>query len=438
MNITVIGTGYVGLVTGAGLAEIGNNVWCIDIDREKIERLKKGIIPIYEPGLEPLVKTNYYQGRLMFSTNLEEGVKNSDNAMVAVGTPPREDGSADLQYVINAAKDIARIMDDYKVIIIKSTVPVGTCGIVENIIRDEINKRGINIDFDVVSNPEFLKEGEAVSDFLKPDRIIVGVNSDRAYKIMKDLYLQFERNGIPVYIMDRVSSEITKYAANCMLATKISFINEISRLCEKFGADVTKVKLGIGSDPRIGMAFLNAGLGYGGSCFPKDVKALIKTFEENGIEPRILKSIDTVNYEQRMFFIQKIINYYKGDIKNRVFSVWGLSFKPKTDDIREAASLTIIEELRKKGAFIKAYDPVAVENAKSVLGDQNIEYFDDEYKVLKEADALIIVTEWPQFREPNFKNIKKLLKEPVIFDGRNIYIPEKISALGFKYFSVGR
>ncbi|HOJ49439.1 MAG TPA: UDP-glucose/GDP-mannose dehydrogenase family protein [Spirochaetota bacterium] len=438
MNITVVGVGYVGLVTGAGLAEMGNNVWCIDVDERKIENLKNGIIPIYEPGLEPLVKSNYYQGRLKFSTELCEGLLNSEIVMIAVGTPPNEDGSADLKYVIGVAKDIAKHMDNYKIIITKSTVPVGTGDIIENIIKEELVKRGLSIDFDVVSNPEFLKEGEAVSDFLKPDRIIIGVNSERAYNIMKDLYLPFERNGVPVFIMDRLSSEMTKYAANCMLATRISFMNEISRLCEKVGADITKVKLGIGSDPRIGMSFLNAGLGYGGSCFPKDVKALIKTFEENNIEPKILKSVDETNKEQRMFFIEKILGFYKNDIKDKTFSVWGLSFKPKTDDMREAASITIINYLREKGAFIRAYDPVAIENARLIFGNENIEYFNDEYKVLKGSDALIIVTEWPQFREPDFKLIKKLLNRPVIFDGRNIYIPERLKELGFEYFSIGR
>lgn len=408
MKIVVIGTGYVGLVTGTCFAEVGIDVVCIDVDTKKIENLKKGIMPIYEPGLEEMVLRNYEKGRLSFSTNLGENIKEADVAFIAVGTPPGEDGSADLKYVLAVAKEIGANIDDYIVVVTKSTVPVGTAAKVRNAVQSELDKRGLSLEFDVASNPEFLKEGAAIEDFLKPDRIVVGVESKKAEDVMRKLYKPFLLNGHPIIFMDVPSSEMTKYAANAMLATKISFMNDIANLCEIMGADVNLVRKGIGSDPRIGTRFIYPGIGYGGSCFPKDVKALIRTANENGYKMRILQSVEDVNDDQKSVLFNKIAAHFKGDLKGKTFAIWGLSFKPKTDDMREAPSLVIIEKLLEAGASVKAYDPVAMHEAKKELGEQ-IEYSKDMNDALIDADALLIVTEWPEFRTPNFKVMGKLL-----------------------------
>ncbi|MFC1669844.1 UDP-glucose dehydrogenase family protein [Spirochaetota bacterium] len=439
MKISVIGTGYVGLVTGACFADMGNDVWCIDIDKEKIDNLKKGIIPIYEPGLEELVKRNFSQGRLSFSTDLKESLHDSLFVLIAVGTPPDEDGSADLKHVINVAREIGQLMDNYKVVINKSTVPIGTFQKVRTAIQEELDKRNRNdVEFDVVSNPEFLKEGNAIEDFMKPDRIVVGVDNVRTAELLKELYDPFVRIGHPLLIMDIPSAELTKYASNAMLATRISFMNEIARLCDATGANVEMIRKGIGTDSRIGKPFLYAGLGYGGSCFPKDVKAIIKTFNEFDIESKILAAVDIVNVEQRPVFIDKILKYYKNDVSNKTFSIWGLSFKPQTDDIREAPSIDIISSLIEKGAKVRAYDPVAIEIFQSQMGNKNIEYVDKEYEVLDNTDALLLLTEWHQFRRPDFEEMKKRMNKHVIFDGRNQYDPDRMKERGFEYFSIGR
>ncbi|MCH2533788.1 MAG: UDP-glucose/GDP-mannose dehydrogenase family protein [Bdellovibrionales bacterium] len=437
MKISVIGTGYVGLVSGTGFAEMGNEVFCVDVDQQKIENLKNGILPIYEPGLEELVERNYKAERLHFTTNTDESVKNAEVIFIAVGTPSDVDGRADLKYVLQVAEDIGKSMNDYKVIVTKSTVPVGTAGKVAEKIQQALSDRGESIDFDVVSNPEFLKEGAAVEDFLRPDRIVVGCSSERSKNIMQRLYAPFVRNGHPVYFMDVASSEMTKYAANAMLATKISFINELSRLCEEVGADISNVRSGIGSDSRIGFSFIYAGLGYGGSCFPKDVKAIVKTGIENHQEMAILTAVEKVNQEQRRWFTQKIIDHYAGDLKGKTFAFWGLAFKPGTDDMREAPSIYLAQKLSDLGAKIKAYDPVAVSTAKKEI-QAPIEYIDDPYLCLEDADAMVLVTEWREFREPDFKKIKSQLKEPMIFDGRNQYDPKRMKDLGFSYKCIGR
>lgn len=436
MKIVVIGTGYVGLVTGTCFAEVGIDVVCIDVDTKKIENLKKGIMPIYEPGLEEMVLRNYEKGRLSFSTNLGENIKEADVAFIAVGTPPGEDGSADLKYVLAVAKEIGANIDEYIVVVTKSTVPVGTAAKVRNAVQSELDKRGLSLEFDVASNPEFLKEGAAIEDFLKPDRIVVGVESKKAEDVMRKLYKPFLLNGHPIIFMDVPSSEMTKYAANAMLATKISFMNDIANLCEIMGADVNLVRKGIGSDPRIGTRFIYPGIGYGGSCFPKDVKALIRTANENGYKMRILQSVEDVNDDQKSVLFNKIAAHFKGDLKGKTFAIWGLSFKPKTDDMREAPSLVIIEKLLEAGASVKAYDPVAMHEAKKELGEQ-IEYSKDMNDALIDADALLIVTEWPEFRTPNFKVMGKLLKNRVVFDGRNIYDLEEMKEHGFEYYCIG-
>lgn len=439
MKVTIVGTGYVGLVTGTCFAEMGNDVWCIDIDQKKIENLKNGIIPIYEPGLDEMVKSNVSEGRLNFSTRLADGLAKSDVVFIAVGTPPGEDGSADLQYVLKVAENIGQIIDSYTVVVDKSTVPVGTAEKVTTTITKELKKRGFDATiFDVVSNPEFLKEGDAIDDFMKPDRVVVGVNNEKAQAIMSDLYEPFTRNGHPVIFMDIVSAEMTKYAANSMLATRISFMNELAQICELAGADISQVRKGIGSDSRIGMPFLYAGLGYGGSCFPKDVKALVKTAQELGTRARILEMVEEVNQFQRLRFIEKLLGYYNADVKGKTFAIWGLSFKPNTDDMREAPSIDIIKTLIENGAKVMAYDPVAIDEAKHIIGNENIEYLDDNYKVLDGADALLLLTEWHQFRRPDFSRIKSLLEKPVIFDGRNQYEPARMKEQGFEYFSIGR
>lgn len=436
MKIAVVGTGYVGLVTGTCFAEVGIDVTCIDIDQKKIDNLNKGILPIYEPGLEEMVTRNVEAGRLHFSTSLAQSIQGCDVAFIAVGTPPGEDGSADLKYVLGVAREIGENINDYIVVVTKSTVPVGTAVKVKEAVKEALNKRNAALDFDVASNPEFLKEGAAVDDFLKPDRIVVGVQSKRAEDIMRKLYKPFLLNGHPIIFMDIPSAEMTKYAANAMLATKISFMNDIANLCEIMGADVNLVRKGIGSDPRIGNKFIYPGIGYGGSCFPKDVKALIRTAAENGHKMRILEAVEDVNNDQKNVLFTKILKQFNGQLKGKTFAMWGLSFKPKTDDMREAPSLVIIENLLKAGANVKAFDPVAMHEAKKMIGEQ-ITYCKDQYDTLIDADALLIATEWPEFRSPNFNVISKLMKSKTIFDGRNIYDTEEMRELGFTYHCIG-
>lgn len=436
MKVAVVGTGYVGLVTGTCLAEVGVNVVCIDIDQKKIDGLKQGIMPIYEPGLEAMVLKNYEKGKLQFSTNLGEAIKGCDVAFIAVGTPPGEDGSADLKYVLGVASEIGRNIDDYIVVVTKSTVPVGTSRKVKDAVQKELTNRNANINFDVASNPEFLKEGAAIDDFLRPDRIVIGIESSRAEEILKKLYKPFVLNGHPIISMDIPSAEMTKYAANAMLATKISFMNDVANLCELMGADVNMVRKGIGSDPRIGNKFIYPGIGYGGSCFPKDVKALIKTASENGYDMQVLQAVESVNDNQKSVLYHKILKHFNNDIKGKTFAVWGLSFKPKTDDMREAPSVVIIEKLLAAGANVKAHDPVAMDEAKHSLQDR-ITYCTKQEDAIVDADALLIVTEWSEFRVPDFEELKSKLKNPVIFDGRNIYDAEELRSLGFHYYGIG-
>ncbi len=436
MKISIVGTGYVGLVTGTCFAEVGIDVTCVDIDEKKIEDLKNGIIPIYEPGLEEMVNRNVEKGRLHFSTNLATTLEGTEVVFSAVGTPPDEDGSADLQYVLDVAREVGRNMTDYMLIVTKSTVPVGTAHKVRKAIQEELDKRGAKIEFDVASNPEFLKEGAAVEDFLKPDRIVVGVESEKAETLMKRLYKPFTLNGHPVIFMNVPSAEMTKYAANSMLATKISFMNDIANLCEIMGADVNMVRKGIGSDSRIGKKFIYPGIGYGGSCFPKDVKALIKSADQYGYSLRVLKAVEDVNDDQKSVLFNKLSKYYNNNLKGKTIAIWGLSFKPQTDDMREAPALTIIQKLLDAGAKVNAYDPVAIEEAKRRIGDA-ITYSKDQYEALIDADALLMVTEWPEFRFPNFNVVKKLLKNQLIFDGRNVYDAPEMKSMGFDYFCIG-
>ena len=437
MKIAVIGTGYVGLVSGTCFAETGIQVTCVDIDEKKIENLNKGIIPIYEPGLETMILNNVEKKRLFFTTDLKSALVDCDAAFIAVGTPPGEDGSADLKYVLQVASDIGKYINDYLVVIDKSTVPIGTSEKVRLAVQKELKARNADIEFDVASNPEFLKEGAAISDFLKPDRIVVGVDSDRAKKIFERLYKPFLLNGHPLLFMDIPSAELTKYTANAMLATKISFMNDIANLCEIVGADINNVRKGIGSDSRIGPKFIYAGAGYGGSCFPKDVKALIKTSSEHNYSLDILKAVEAVNERQKKVLATKVLMHFNNDLNGKTIALWGLSFKPKTDDMREAPSLEVIAELLKKGAKIKAYDPVAIHEAKNILGT-SIEYSHDMYEALIDSDALVVVTEWPEFRVPNYKVMEKLMNGKVIFDGRNIYEPQEMSEFGFNYYGIGR
>lgn len=436
MKIAVVGTGYVGLVTGTCFSEVGIDVTCIDIDQKKIENLKKGILPIYEPGLEEMVLRNYEKGRLHFSTNIAEAIQGCEAAFIAVGTPPGEDGSADLKYVLAVAKAIGENISDYTVVLTKSTVPVGTADKVKAEIQKALLSRGSKIEFDVASNPEFLKEGAAVEDFLKPDRIVIGVETERAEEVIRKMYKPFLLNGHPIYFMDIRSSEMTKYAANSMLATRISFMNDIANLCELVGADVNKVRQGIGSDARIGNKFIYPGIGYGGSCFPKDVKALIRTAKEYGYNMRILNAVEDVNEAQKEVLFDKIMKHFNGDIKGKTFGMWGLSFKPKTDDMREAPSLVLIDKILKAGGKVKAYDPVAMKEAHHMIGDI-ITYCKDDYDALIDVDALLLVTEWPEFRSPNFEVMKKLMKGHVIFDGRNIYDRAEMKEVGFSYYCIG-
>ena len=437
MKISIVGTGYVGLVSGTCFAETGIDVVCVDVNESKINLLKSGHIPIYEPGLEDIYKRNVEKGRLSFTTNLRESLTDADAVFIAVGTPPDEDGSADLKYVLGVAREIGRYIDHYMVIVTKSTVPVGTSMKVKAAVLEELKNRNADVLFDVASNPEFLKEGSAVDDFLKPDRIVVGIESNEAEKTMRRLYKPFLLNGHPILFMDIASSEMTKYAANSMLATKISFMNDIANLCELVGADVSMVRKGIGSDARIGNKFIYPGTGYGGSCFPKDVQALIKTADEYGHSLEILKAVEAVNYRQKSVLVSKIKSHFGNQLNGLKFGLWGLSFKPKTDDMREAPSLVIIEMLLNEGASVIAYDPVAMEEAQRMLGNKII-YAKDEFEACIDVDALVIVTEWPEFRIPNFRVIKKLMKNNTIFDGRNIYEPEEMQELNFNYYSIGR
>ncbi len=432
MKLTVIGTGYVGLVDGACFAETGNDVICVDVDQEKIKKLNQGIIPIFEPGLDDIVLRNVDHGRLKFTTNLKEAVRQSKICFISVGTPPAEDGSADLQHVLAAAKSIAQAMNGYKIIVDKSTVPVGTAEKVRATISQYTKHK-----FDIVSNPEFLKEGAAVPDFMQPERIIIGANSKKAFAAMDELYQPFVDDGAPIIKMDLRSAELTKYAANAMLATRISFMNDLANLCEKLGADIELVRQGIGSDSRIGPKFLFPGPGYGGSCFPKDVKAVIKTAKEAGYDLELLRAVESVNERQKHVMSQKIINYFKGNLKNKTIAIWGLAFKAKTDDMRESPSIPVINDLLAAGAKIVAHDPEAIETAKRLFGNK-IKYIFNNYEVLKKADALLVLTEWNDYRKPDFTKIKQSLKKPVIFDGRNLYDPERLQKLGFKYISIGR
>lgn len=432
MKITVVGTGYVGLVTGTCFAETGNDVTCVDIDINKVSKLSAGQITIYEPGLEKLFDRNLKEGRLHFTTNLAEGIQDAQVIFLALPTPPGEDGSADLSYILRVADQLGSLLKDYKVIVDKSTVPVGTADKVHAAIA-----KNAKVEFDVVSNPEFLREGVAVEDFMKPDRVVIGTSSERARKVMGDLYAPFVRQGNPIIYMDEKSAELTKYAANSFLATKISFMNEIAILCEKLGADVDMVRRGIGSDDRIGKRFLFPGIGYGGSCFPKDVQALVKSSQEVQYAFRILDAVMDVNEKQKLFLLPKISNYYKGNLKGKHFALWGLAFKPNTDDIREAPALYIIDALVKEGATVSVFDPEAMPNVKGVIGDK-VTYADNQYATLENADALIIATEWSVFRTPDFDKITASLKEKVVFDGRNLFDVARMQELGFFYESVGR
>ena len=436
MKVAIVGSGYVGLVTGTCFAEVGIEVVCVDIDQKKIDNLKKGIIPIYEPGLEEMVHRNMKKDRLKFTTSIAEALEDCEVIFSAVGTPPDEDGSADLQYVLSVARDCGKHMKDYLLIVTKSTVPVGTAEKVRAAVKDELDKRGVNYEFDVASNPEFLKEGAAIDDFLKPDRIVVGCDSARAEELMKSLYKPFTLNGHPVIFMDIVSAEMTKYAANSMLATKISFMNDIANLCEIVGADINMVRKGIGSDSRIGTKFIYPGVGYGGSCFPKDVKALIHTADDYKYSLRVLKAVEAVNDDQKSVLFHKFVDHYKGDVKGKTVAVWGLSFKPQTDDMREAPSLVIIRNLLDAGVKVKAYDPVAMHEAQRILGD-SIYYAPDQYDALIDADCLMLITEWSEFKFPNFNIIKKLLKDLVVFDGRNIYDIAEMKRKGYTYYCIG-
>jgi UDPglucose 6-dehydrogenase len=431
-KITVVGTGYVGLVTGTCFAETGNQVICVDIDQKKVEKMKNGIIPIYEPDLDTLFERNIKANRLSFTTSLEDGIKDAEIIFLALPTPPGEDGSADLSYILGVAEHLGKIMTGYKVIVDKSTVPVGTAEKVHATIAENAKT-----DFAVVSNPEFLREGFAVSDFMKPDRVVIGTSDDRAKKIMESLYKPFVRQGNPIYFMDEKSAELTKYAANSFLATKITFMNEIANFCELVGADVDKVRIGIGSDARIGKRFLFPGIGYGGSCFPKDVQALVKSGKEQNFNFEILNAVMTVNENQKTVLFPKMKNFFRGNLQGKKIALWGLAFKPDTDDIREAPALYMIEELLKAGAEITAFDPEAMPNVQALLGDK-ISFAKDEYQSLEGADALLICTEWGIFRNPDFNRIKSLLNDAVIFDGRNLFDIEEMSEKGFFYASIGR
>ena len=432
MNIAVVGTGYVGLVTGTCLAETGNHVICVDINKDKVQKMQSGVVPIYEPHLDVLFERNIKQGRLTFTTNLSEAIEKAKIIFLALPTPPGEDGSADLSYILGVAEDLGKIIKDYKVIVDKSTVPVGTA----DKVRIAVAKNA-KVEFDIVSNPEFLREGFAVDDFLKPDRVVIGASSEKARKTMEELYKPYVRQGNPIIFMDEKSAELTKYAANAFLATKITFMNEIANLCEKLGADVDSVRIGIGSDDRIGKRFLFPGIGYGGSCFPKDVQALAKSATEAKYDFKLLEAVMDVNEKQKTIILPKVKDYFKGNLKGKKIALWGLAFKPDTDDIREAPALYIIEELLKEGASISAYDPEAMHNVKNLIGDK-ISYALDEYDALRGADALLIATEWSLFRTPDFEKVSSLLKNKAIFDGRNLYGIDQMKEHGYFYSSIGR
>ena len=436
MKITIVGTGYVGLVTGTCFAEMGVEVSCIDIDKRKIDDLNQGVIPIYEPDLDTLVRKNVKAGRLHFHTDLNTCINDADIIFSAVGTPPDENGSADLQYVLEVARAVGQLMQGYLLFVTKSTVPVGTAEKVRAAIQEELSKRGVDLPFDVASNPEFLKEGAAINDFMRPDRIVVGVDSAKARNIMEQLYKPFTLNGHPVIFMDIASAEMTKYAANAMLATRISFMNDIANLCERLGANVHEVRKGIGSDPRIGSKFLYPGCGYGGSCFPKDVKALIQTAAEHNYDMRVLQAVEEVNEDQKTLLYRKLYKHFNGELQGKRIAIWGLSFKPQTDDMREAPSLAIIDKLLSAGCNIYAYDPVAMHEAKRILGD-SINFCDNIYATVEAADAILLVTEWKEFRLPDWAGIHEKMKTPVLFDGRNIYDPEELKKAGFSYYGLG-
>lgn len=437
MNIAIVGTGYVGLVSGTCFAEIGVNVTCVDVNPEKINKLENGDIPIYEPGLEEMVHRNMKAGRLKFTTSLESCLDDVEVVFSAVGTPPDEDGSADLSYVLQVAHTIGKNMNKYVCVVTKSTVPVGTAKKVRNAIQEELDKRGVNIEFDVASNPEFLKEGSAIKDFMSPDRVVVGVESDKAKELMTTLYKPFLLNNFRVIFMDIPSAEMTKYAANSMLATRISFMNDIANLCELVGADVNKVRDGIGSDTRIGRKFLYAGCGYGGSCFPKDVKALIKTASKAGYEMRVLKAVEDVNEHQKSILFEKLSRHFNGDLKGKTIALWGLAFKPETDDMREAPALVLIERLKAEGCSIRVFDPEAMNECKRRLGDV-VYYANDMYDALVDADAMLMLTEWSVFRLPTWAVMHKTMKQPVIIDGRNIYDANELAEAGFTYYCIGK
>jgi UDPglucose 6-dehydrogenase len=439
MKLSMVGTGYVGLVTGTCFAEMGNSVICVDIDEKKIEKLKEGVIPIYEPGLESMVRENYERGTLEFTTDIKEALEKTDVIFIAVGTPQGEDGSADLQYVLKVAEDIGKHMTHEMIVVDKSTVPVGTADKVKAVIQEELDKRNVEIPFHVISNPEFLKEGSAIEDFMKPDRVVIGAENDKAMEVMKELYAPFTHNHERFIAMDVRSAEMTKYTANAILATKISFMNEIANICERVGADVNKVRIGIGSDSRIGYSFIYPGCGYGGSCFPKDVQALNKIALDAGYEPKIIQAVEAVNKKQKKVLAEKVVKRFGEDLNGKTFAVWGLSFKPETDDMREASAITIIDELTKRGAKIKAYDPKAMDEARTfyLKDNPNVEYTKSKYDALDGANAMLLVTEWKEFRSPDFEEMKKRLKQPIIFDGRNQYNMEKMKEKGFEYHQIG-
>ena len=439
MRVTIFGSGYVGLVTGACLADAGNHVICVDVDAGKIERLQRGDVPIHEPGLEALIKRNAEAGRIEFTTDAQKGVEHGLFQLIAVGTPPDEDGSADLRYVLSAARTIATHMNRYCVVVTKSTVPVGTADKVRTELQTTLAGRGSSVEFDVVSNPEFLKEGAAIQDFMKPDRVVVGTENPRTTELMRALYEPFTRNHDRLIVMDIRSSELTKYAANAMLATKISFMNELANIAERLGADIEKVRVGIGSDPRIGYSFIYPGTGYGGSCFPKDVQALIRSAHEVDHDAQILNAVEAVNARQKEVLVDKMQRHFSNALKGRTFALWGLAFKPNTDDMREAPSRTIIDLLLKAGAKVRAYDPVAsIEASRLYTGEADLTLCKNAYEAAQGADALAIVTEWQEFRSPDFDRLKQILKAPVIFDGRNLYDPAMVGRFGFTYYAIGR